>query len=141
MLVPCDNEILRCKLTQKAPYRLDKQQTLPIPIERELASLIYEGEVAMFRRCEELRKDLVRRHDFSTYACFRAIDELNEGEVNLDNLRSFLKRVGHYPTEDEVVAVIRRLDCNADSCVSYADLSEAIKPQEFSLINQYRSPS
>ena len=95
----------------------------------------------MFRRCEELRKDLVRRHDFSTYACFRAIDELNEGEVNLDNLRSFLKRVGHYPTEDEVVAVIRRLDCNADSCVSYADLSEAIKPQEFSLINQYRSPS
>ena len=75
MLVPCDNEILRCKLTQKAPYRLEKQQTLPAPIQRELASLIYEGEVSMLRRCEEVRKDLVGRHHFSTYACSRAIDE------------------------------------------------------------------
>jgi hypothetical protein len=51
-------------------------------VERELAILLYEGEIMGFRKAEERRKDLVKRHDFSTYACFRAIDELNEGEIN-----------------------------------------------------------
>lgn len=82
MLVPCENEYLRCKVTQKSPYRVGRFETLNPLIERELAVLIYEGEVMGFRMCEERRKDLVKRHDFSTYACFRAIDELNEGEIN-----------------------------------------------------------
>ncbi len=52
-------------------------------------------------------------------------------------MRAFLKKAGHYPTEEEVVAIIRRLDLNADSSISYAEYSEALKPQEFSLQNQY----
>jgi Ca2+-binding EF-hand superfamily protein len=109
-------------------------------LERELCALIYEGEILTFRACEERRKDLVKRHDFSTYACFRAVDEMNEGEINLDNMRAFLKRAGHYPTEEEVIAIVRRLDTNADSSVSYAEFSEAIKPQEFSMTNMYIVP-
>lgn len=70
----------------------------------------------------------MKRHDFSTYACFRAIDELNDGEINADNLRAFLKKAGHYPTEEEVIAAIRRLDADADCRVNYAEFSEAIKP-------------
>lgn len=110
-------------------------------LERELCTLIYEGEILTFRSCEERRTDLVKRHDFSTYACFRAVDELNEGEINVDNMRAFLKKAGHYPTEEEVIAIIRRLDTNADSSVSYAEFSEAIKPQEFSMTNHYIIPS
>jgi Ca2+-binding EF-hand superfamily protein len=56
------------------------------------------------------------------------VDELNEGEINVDNMRGFLKRAGHYPTEEEVIAIIRRVDTNADSSISYAEFSEAIKP-------------
>lgn len=68
------------------------------------------------------------------------MDELNEGEINIDNMRAFLKKNGHYPTEEELVAVIRRLDMDADGSVSYAEMSEAIKPQEFSLMNLYILP-
>jgi Ca2+-binding EF-hand superfamily protein len=46
-------------------------------------------------------------------------------------MRAFLKRTGHYPSEDELVAIIRRLDADADSRVSYAEFSDAIKTQEF----------
>lgn len=95
-----------------------------MPVERELASILYEGEIMLFRKCEERRKDLVKRHDFSTYACFRAVDELNEGEINADNLRAFLKKAGHYPTEEEIVAIVRRLDADADNKIYYADFSE-----------------
>jgi hypothetical protein len=139
-MIPCENEILRCRVTQCQPYRVEQNQTLNPTLERELSTLIYEGEILAFRRAEECRKDLVKRHDFSTYACFRAIDELNEGEINLDNMRAFLKKAGHYPSEDEVVAAIRRLDLDADSSVTYAEFSEGIKPQEFSLMNHYLLP-
>ena len=85
----------------------------------------------MFRRAEELRKDLERRHDFSTYGCFRVVDDLNEGDINPNNLRAFFKNNGYYPTEDEVIAIIRRLDVDADCKVTYAEFSAAIKTQEF----------
>jgi hypothetical protein len=101
----------------------------------------------LFRASEELRKDLGRRHDFSTYACFRALDDRNEGDVNPDNARSFFKNNGYYPTEDEVIALIRRLDVDADCKVSYAEFCEALKTQEFSSVthishshSQFQSP-
>lgn len=78
-----------------------------------------------------MRKDLGRRHDFSTYGCFRAVDDLNEGDINPNNLRSFFKNNGYYPTEDDVIAIVRRLDLNADCKVNYAEFCEAIKTQEF----------
>ncbi len=81
----------------------------------------------MFRKTEEMRKDLERRHDFSTYGCFRIVDDQNEGDINPDNLRSFFKNNGYYPTEDEVIAIVRRLDVDADCKVSYAEFCEAIK--------------
>lgn len=70
----------------------------------------------------------MKRHDFSTYACFRAVDESNDGEINIDNLRAFLIKTGHYPREEELVALVRRLDCDADSRITYAEFSESIKP-------------
>jgi len=115
-------------VTQKSPYRLSSDQALPPSLERELCALLYEGELLSFRSCEERRLDLVRRHDFSTYACFRSIDELNEGEINIDNMRAFIKRAGHYPSEEEVVAIVRRLDTQGKSSVAYAEFSEAVKP-------------
>lgn len=47
-------------------------------------------------------------------------------------MRGFLKNNGYYPTEDEVIAVVRRLDLDADCKINYAEFCEAIKTQEFS---------
>ncbi len=85
----------------------------------------------MLRSTEEIRKELEKRHDFSTYGCFRAVDEANEGDINPDNLRGFLKANGYYPTEDEVIAIVRRLDVDADCKISYEEFCDAIKTQEF----------
>ena len=89
--------------------------------------IMYYSEIELFRKTEELRKDLGQRHDFSTYACFKAIDDLNEGGIHPDNLRAFFKNNGYYPTEDEVIAIVRRLDVDADCKISYEEFSEAIK--------------
>jgi Ca2+-binding EF-hand superfamily protein len=76
-------------------------------------------EIELFRKTEDIRIDLTRRHDFSTFACFRSVDDMNEGDVNPDNLRTFFKNNGYYPTEEEVIAIVRRLDLDADCKVNY----------------------
>ncbi len=95
----------------------------------------------MFKKTEDIRKELEKRHDFSTYACFRSVDEANEGDVNPDNLRSFFKNNAYYPTEDEVIAIVRRLDVDADCKISYAEFCEAIKTQEFTKAREASSQS
>ena len=81
----------------------------------------------LFRHVEEIRKDLEKRHDFSTYDCFKAVDAFNEGRISPESARAFFKNNGYFPTEDEVIALIRRLDVDADCTVSYAEFCEAIK--------------
>jgi Ca2+-binding EF-hand superfamily protein len=56
--------------------------------------------------------------------------------MNPDNIRAFLKNNGYYPSEDEVIAVVRRLDTDADCKVSYAEFCEAIKSQEFTKLKE-----
>jgi Ca2+-binding EF-hand superfamily protein len=86
----------------------------------------------LLRSSEKLRIDLEKRHDFSTFGCFQAIDTQNEGEVNIDNLRIFFKENGYYPLEDELVALVRRIDVDADAKISYPEFCDTIKPQDFS---------
>jgi len=42
----------------------------------------------------------------------------------------FFKSAGYYPTEDEIIALVRRLDYNADCKISYEEFCEAIKTSE-----------
>jgi Ca2+-binding EF-hand superfamily protein len=53
-----------------------------------------------------------------------------------DNIRTFFKNNGYYPSEDEVVAVVRRLDTDADAKVNYSEFCEAIKSQEFTKLKE-----
>lgn len=126
MFVPCDNNQLRCAVTQRDTYKVDKFAYLPMAVEQSLTNLIME-EIELFRRTEDIRKDLAKRHDFSTYQCFRTIDSLNEGEINPGNIRQFFKSNGHYPSEDEIIALVRRLDYDADCKINYEEFCEAIK--------------
>jgi len=68
-------------------------------------------EIELFRKSEEIRKDLENRHDFSTHSCFKQLMISNEGDINPDNLRGFFKNNGYYPTEDEVIAVVKKTRC------------------------------
>lgn len=113
--------IFLCTLSKSSPILLTSK------LEHDEALNYQFSEIELFRKTEEMRRDLEKRHDFSTYACFRAVDDLNEGYVTPDNLRAFFKNNGYYPTEDEVIAIIRRLDTDADCKVSYSEFSEAIK--------------
>lgn len=61
------------------------------------------------------------RYDWSSSAAFDSIDVLRENHINHRNLESFLKLNGHYGTESELIAIIRRLDIDADQKVGFSE--------------------
>ena len=69
------------------------------------------------------------RYDWTPSAAFYTIDSLKEGAINHRNVASFLIINGYYSTESETIAIIRRLDLDADQKISYEEFSEGMKPQ------------
>lgn len=70
------------------------------------------------------------RYDYSSYAAFRAIDKYNEGNINTFNLSTFLKNNGHYASEKELLAIIRRIDTDGDAKLSYSEFADFIRSSE-----------
>ena len=47
--------------------------------------------------------------------------------MNHRNVATFLKINGYYATESEINAIIRRLDVDADSMITYDEFTECMK--------------
>lgn len=91
----------------------------------------YFREINYHNRLERLKLDLRSRYDFTPIQAFSAIDSLREGALNHRNVASFLKMNGYYATESEINAIIRRLDVDADSKITYEEFVETMKSQTF----------
>lgn len=89
-----------------------------------------ERELDLLRKAEILKGDLEVRYDYTSYAAFRAIDKYNEGNINTFNLGSFLKNNGHFATERELLAIIRRIDTDGDAKLSYSEFADFIRSSE-----------
>lgn len=74
-----------------------------------------------------LRSELGVRFDYSNYAAFRAIDKYNDGYVDSFSLKRFLESNGHYASERELLAIIRRIDTDGDAKLSYEEFSEFLR--------------
>lgn len=65
-------------------------------------------------RVERLKNELLRRYDWSSAAAFDTVDSLREQALNSRSIQSFLRLNGFYATESEIIAIVRRLDVDAD---------------------------
>jgi hypothetical protein len=71
-------------------------------------------EINYHTRIERLKPELSLRYDWTNRAAFETIDTTRDLALNSRNIQSFLRINGHYATEAEIVAIIRRLDVDAD---------------------------
>ncbi len=67
---------------------------------------------------------------FDYNKAYQSIDDWNYGYVDKRNLKMFLKKHGHIATNEDVVAIIRRMDLDADARLTKAEFIEGIKPEE-----------
>ena len=78
------------------------------------------------------------RYDWSPRASFETIDANRNYFLNADEIRSFCRVNGFFATESEVIAIIRRLDIDADQKVTYDEWVEAVRPQGTALVSSTR---
>jgi len=92
-------------------------------METSLVRLL-QHEIDFIRRMNALVKDLHAQADFSTYAAFRTIDRYNEGAININNLQDFFRSFGNYLVEQEVFAIVRRIDMDGDARITFEEFAD-----------------
>jgi Ca2+-binding EF-hand superfamily protein len=126
MLLPCTDNLLRNITLDRPSFRVGRFDSLPYDIERALVEII-EKEVDLMRRLDILKRDLEIRYDYSTLSAYRAVDKYNDGRIDTFNMGSFLRGCGHYATETELLAIIRRVDTDGDARLSYSEFAEFLR--------------
>ena len=104
-------------MAQRDIYEVRKQDMLDADIESELTRL-FEKEIAYNRVTEELKQVMDASKTFDITKAFHAIDDWSYGYVDKKNLKSFLRKHNYLATNSECIAVIRRLDLDADARLS-----------------------
>ena len=61
-------------------------------------------------------------------SAFRSVDRYNSGKITTVNLGAFLRSLGHYASEMELLAIIRRLDTDGDCEVDFTEFAEFMTP-------------
>ena len=126
MLLPCTDNLLRNITLDRPSFRVGRFDSLPYDIERALLDIL-EKEVDLQRRLDILKRELESRYDFSSLAAYRSIDRYNDGRINTFNLGTFLRSVGHYASETELLAIVRRVDTDGDAQLSYSEFAEFVR--------------
>lgn len=62
-------------------------------------------------------------------AAFKAVDDWNYNYIDKQNLKRFLRSMGHLASKAEIVAILRRLDLDGDAKINLTEFGEAIKTQ------------
>jgi Ca2+-binding EF-hand superfamily protein len=123
MVLPCDNLMLRSEASQREPLGLDARGALSPQVERLLANF-FEGEVGLHSKTDRLKTELHSRFDWNPSSVFNFMDATHDGFLNYRNLQLFLKGQGYFATDEELIAIIRRLDADADQKVTYQEFCE-----------------
>lgn len=118
--LPCDDLYIRSVVTQRPSYDCSRYERLNTNVEAALAALL-SCEIEYHLESRTLREELKRRFDWMLNRAFCSIDVANDGFINFSSLLNFFRINGYNPTETEVIAVVRRLDCDADQRINYEE--------------------
>jgi Ca2+-binding EF-hand superfamily protein len=66
--------------------------------------------------------------DFTPESAYKSIDDWGYGFVDQNNLKSFLRNNKYLASEEDCFAIIRRMDCDADSKLKLIEFTDGIKP-------------
>ena len=123
MVLPCEDNVLRNVCLDRANVRVGRFDRLPVDIEQCLTAVI-EGELGLARTQDVLRHDLEVRYDYSLGAAFRSVDRHHQGKIDTHNLGAFLRSVGHFAGEHELLAIVRRMDTDGNCSLSFSEFSD-----------------
>ena len=95
---------------------------------RELLKLYIKGFVDCEVSIELVRQRVCNKIRINNFTAFSAIDELNRGQLIIDDFRAFMKKLNIYPIEKDLLLLMERFDKNEDGFVDYEEFVAAITP-------------
>jgi Ca2+-binding EF-hand superfamily protein len=125
-LLPCDNAALRADASQRPTFKIGKKDMLPIRVEQALTTLLLR-ELKMQNKVEGIKRHLEFQYDFNIQSAFKIIDDWSYGYLDQRNLRRFLRTTGVLLSNQELIAMIRRIDLDGDAKVGYEEFFEGVK--------------
>ena len=69
-------------------------------------------------------------YDYNLDRLYKEIDDCNFKFIDSTNLKRFLIKCGLYPTDAVLIAIIRRLDLDADARLNQKEFFDGIQPLE-----------
>ena len=91
------------------------------------------------RRLDTLKGDLENRYDWSPLAAFRTVDRFTDSFIDKFNLGRFFRNAGHFASDVEIQAIIRRFDMDADAKIDQTEFSEFLRNCRAPLVAPSRS--
>lgn len=91
-------------------------------------------EIDLLLKLEQQKKDLENLPTFSLRHCFKAIDEAHNKFLDYAAIRRFFIKVGHRPVKEELNNVMRRMDLDGDSKISFFEFCEALTPITINIV-------
>jgi len=125
--LPCEDNLLRNITLDRPSRRVGRFEFLPRDIEIGITTVI-EKEIELQRKLEALKRELEIQYDYSPFAAFRSVDRYNSGLITSVNLGAFLRQNGHFASEMELLAIVRRIDTDGDASVDYNEFAEFVRP-------------
>lgn len=125
MLLPCDDLYMRSVITQRPNYDCPRGCNLTFTIEKQIA-LLLKQEIEYHMHMESLRHNLKRRPDWSNMRAFQTIDNRAEGFLNYNNIMNFCRMNSWRASESQVIAIVRRLDIDADQRITFNEWNETM---------------
>lgn len=126
-VLPCEDNVLRNITIDRPAIRVGRFDRLPVDIEHALTAVI-EKEVNLARTIEGLKRDLEIGLDYTSVAAFRSVDRYNSGLITTVNLGAFLRDQGHWASETELLAIVRRIDTDGDASIDLREWNEFMRP-------------
>jgi len=84
-------------------------------------ALLLKYEIEYHMSLERCKHELKRRVDWSTMRAFQTVDNRGEGFLNYNNIMNFCRMNSWRASESEIIAVVRRLDVDADQRINYGE--------------------
>lgn len=87
-------------------------------------------ELKLAKEEEHLKQQLATRYDYSLELLFKSIDDWNYKYVDQINLKRFMIKCSVLPNDNLLLAIIRRMDLDADAKLNFREFIDAIRPIE-----------
>lgn len=87
-------------------------------------------ELKLAREEEYLKQQLASRYDYSLDFLFKSVDDWNYKYIDQINLKRFLVKCGVIPTDNLLMAIIRRMDLDADAKLNLKEFIDSVRPIE-----------